>query len=302
MSRESEPYVVVDWGTSHFRAYHINAAGTIQDRCETADGIHTLGGSGFADVLRERISPWREPNTALVVYACGMITSANGWIELPYVPCPAGAAEIAACVHRKTLDDYLSVLLVPGVNDPHAKPFADVMRGEETQVLGAGVDNGQVVLPGTHSKWVTLADRRIEEVRTAVTGELYALLRQHSFFAAGDTPTTLHEESFLRGLATAKLARNALLQQLFSVRTGVLSGELQSTHTGDYLSGLLIGQEIQQCAADAEILTLVGNEALCERYLLAAQRMGIQAVAGPADAVVSGIAALRQFFLRQETR
>lgn len=287
-------YIVVDWGTSQFRAYWVDAHDTVLATHKTSDGIHTISSGRFAEVLHRAIQAWLPGNTTLPVYACGMVTSRNGWKEMPYVPCPVDAQALATAMQVLTTDKGFRVHFVPGVIDQQARPFPDVMRGEETQIIGADIRDGQLLLPGTHSKWVEVESGYITSVRTAVTGELYALLREHSLVAGGTDQGAFDEAAFMRGVSTAQQAPQQWQHHLFGVRSGVLSGALTTEETGDYLSGLLIGHEFSAQLTAGTSLTLIGSSALMQRYQLAASAFGITATTGHSDAVVRGIAAIRK--------
>jgi 2-dehydro-3-deoxygalactonokinase len=150
------------------------------------------------------------------------------------------------------------------------------MRGEETQLLGAEVRDGQVVLPGTHSKWATLSRGEIETFRTAMTGELYAVLLDHSLLGRLAVPSARqHDDAFTQGVARS-LEDPSLVLTLFSVRASVLTGCLSGEAVGAYLSGLLIGAEVAAMIVDPTVpLTLIGGEALCQQYSTALALAGV---------------------------
>ncbi|MDB5856821.1 MAG: 2-keto-3-deoxygalactonate kinase, partial [Ramlibacter sp.] len=202
----------------------------------------------------------------------------QGWHEAPYCPCPAGLDEVAA---RLQWIEPGGIALVPGLSCEE-RGVPDVMRGEETQVFGAldllGLDHARLVLPGTHSKWVQVANRSVVGFRTFMTGELYALLRQHSILArtlpSDDGP--LDEAAFLRGVRHARDA-GSLLAAAFSVRTLGLFERMQSAAQPSYLSGLVIGEELRAQGQLPQQLVLVGSATLTERYTLALAALGVSA-------------------------
>ena len=224
----------------------------------------------------------------LKAIASGMIGSAQGWREAPYCQAPAGAAELAAgLVPVETGSGPL--FIVPGVRRGGRNP--NVMRGEETQILGALslapdlAENSLVVLPGTHSKWVSVQEARIVDFTTYMTGELFALLREHSILGrpakaarseAGHAKTDW--DAFERGVRALRDSDGGLSALLFSTRTLVLMGELEAASSLDYLSGLLIAEEFYAArpGADQE-LTLIGDAGLCTRYQRAAALFGLPA-------------------------
>ena len=192
-----------------------------------------------------------------------------------------------------------SLFIVPGLLCRDADGMPDVMRGEETQIFGAlpeGSDERQVVvLPGTHSKWAMVGANRIERFATFMTGELYAVLREHSILGRLLTNDS-DPDALARGVRTSLRDGAALSHDLFSARTLALTGALAPAGVGDYLSGLLLGAEIAaarkwlvQHRLDAATVTLVGDARLCERYQHALRLAGIDAAFGPGDAAARGL-------------
>jgi len=230
--------------------------------------------------------------------ALGMITSRNGWIEVPYVACPAGPPDLARGAVRRVLPDGAPLFLLPGLTDPSGQPFPDVMRGEETQIVGNGLDRAAtVVLPGTHSKWARVRGSRIEGFQTFVTGEIFALLMKHSFIARAAVALAEPDmAAFRRGLSEATRTP-AMLSVLFSARTGVLAGGLRPEELGDYLSGLVIGQEFRQARESGwfepgETVDIVGNDGLNMRYAVAAGIFGLRVRSTAEEAAIGGALAI----------
>jgi 2-dehydro-3-deoxygalactonokinase len=287
--------IAIDWGTSSFRAYRLDDAGAVRGQRSAAAGLLSCDGR-FAAVLAQQLEGWDDER----VLMAGMVGSRSGWREVPYVACPAGLAEVAAGLVELDADALPGRRLgiVPGVSSRDAAAAPDVMRGEETQVLGLlerlpGAGPHTVCLPGTHSKWVQLHDSRIVGLRTAMTGELYALLRRHSLLAAlmpapgeddADDP-----EAFAQGVA-ASAADGGLAHQLFGVRTRGLFGELGPAAAPSYLSGLLIGHELRALRAEcSSVVHLVGGAALVPRYLRALQALGATTQAHGEDLSAAGL-------------
>jgi 2-dehydro-3-deoxygalactonokinase len=277
----------LDWGTTSFRAYRLDAAGKVLEAKSAPAGILRVPEGGFEAVFEREIGPWLAGGPGLPVIASGMITSRQGWIEVPYRACPAGSAEIAGALLRHETGAGRSVHFVPGLSIVGADGVPDVMRGEETQIIGAvggavGEDAGRrlLVLPGTHSKWALVEDGRLVWFATFMTGELFAVLKEHSILArlmAGDADD---EAAFRRGLGYAQASGGGLLKRLFSARTLGLFGELPASGVASYLSGLLIGTELrealdclEQPPGDQQI-TVVGSSELSGRYLAAIEHAG----------------------------
>jgi len=224
-----------------------------------------------------------------------MVGSRQGWVEVPYLDCPADLTAIAASLAN--VGDT-AMPIVPGLICRGEDGVPDVMRGEETQILGAleeGAVRQVVVLPGTHSKWALAAASGIENFATFMTGELYAVLREHSILgrlaAAGTEPG-----AFERGVGAGFPSHVGLSHVLFSARTLALTGALAPAGVADYLSGLLIGAEIaagrrwlEERAAQALPITIVGDAMLCSRYRHAFALSGVDADVGPGDAAARGL-------------
>ena len=289
--------VAIDWGTSHARAYVVDTDGRVVAERAAPVGVGAIRDGDFGGALARLLGDW----TALAVprVASGMIGSRQGWVEAPYVTCPAGAASVAAAISR-TPGGELAV--IPGIIVRDEAGVPDVIRGEETQVFGAVRDDERdllAVLPGTHSKWVHVARGRIVEFETHMTGELYAVLLAHSLLGrladaahAPDVPGP----AFARGVARG-LAGGGLGHLIFGARTLALTGELAPNEVPDWLSGLLIGREIRSARTwanrrglDAARVRVIGGDALVARYRQALAQADIDAEAGPADAAVRGIA------------
>ena len=181
----TEPAAIcVDWGTTSFRAYLANTDGTIADRVESGPGILAIAEGGHEAALAAAVGGWRDRAGSIPILMSGMIGSRQGWIEAPYARCPAGIAEIAAAMVTVETARLGPVGLVPGVCGFAADGAPDVMRGEETQILGAlaglGRAEASFVLPGTHSKWARVEAGRIVGFATYMTGEAFAALKGHT--------------------------------------------------------------------------------------------------------------------------
>lgn len=284
-SSTSPKNIVIDWGTTSFRASLCSHSGQPLEFIENDRGIGVVPPGTHESELMRLIGKWLGDHGPLTIYAMGMITSRNGWIEVPYVSCPASLAELANGSVRKQLSDGSEIFFLAGINDPARQPYPDVMRGEETQIVGFGLTQDlTVVLPGTHSKWARISEQRINSFQTFVTGELYALLSQHSFIAkSGPANLAPDYASFDLGLRTALQGspeHSALPTLLFSARTGMLAGELEPGQIRDYVSGLLIGHEFGCAVACGWIekgdqIGIVGNDGLNARYARAASIAGL---------------------------
>lgn len=281
------PIIAVDWGTSALRAALVEGDGRVVRRAESVHGIMNVPGGDFARALAALVADWPR----MPVFAAGMIGSRQGWREVSYLPCPAGLDEIASGVAEAAP----GVFIVPGLECVGADGAPDVMRGEETQALGAGIDDGIVVLPGTHSKWVRLERGRIVSFATFMTGEVFALLSQHSILARLMESEVHDEAAFERGLARGRADGSALLHDLFSVRTLGLFGVIPPSGLRSYLSGMVIGNEIAAAMRHGGEAprAIVGAPVLAARYqsALAAGGSG-PAVLDAETATVRGLLAI----------
>jgi 2-dehydro-3-deoxygalactonokinase len=289
--------VALDWGTSSARAYRLGHGGQILGRREAPLGIRNLSGS-YPAALGALLGDWIDAKAPRL--ACGMIGSRQGWVEAPYVDCPAPLSALAGALARA---DGGALSIVPGVACRDADGVPDVMRGEETQVAGALATDAErtlAILPGTHSKWVVAERGTIRAFATFMTGEAYQVLREHSILGrmAEAESGAFDAGAFGRGVrrGAADGASGALLHRLFGARTLALTGDLAPKQVADYLSGLLLGAEIaagREWAARQggvpERALVVGEPALCDRYTAALAEAGFDAERGPNDAAAAGL-------------
>ena len=254
--RWTEGFIAVDWGTTNRRAYRLGAGGAVEDRLEDDKGILAVPSGGFPAAVEEiRAALGDRP-----MLMAGMVGSNRGWEEAPYVPCPAGLPELAAAL--KWVEPE-RVAIVPGVCFSEGDA-ADVMRGEEVQLLGAyaeGLVPGDATIchPGTHNKWVRLEDGRIAAFRTVMTGEMFSLLSKHSILSDMLTGEVAPGAAFDAGVR-AGLSGGPLTGELFSVRARVLLGKARREDAASYTSGLLIGTDVRSgiaaAAADGPIYVM----------------------------------------------
>ena len=292
--------IAVDWGTTRFRAWVVGGDGVVLDRVDTATGILSVAGGDFGGTFDRLVGAWLQKQAQLPVVASGMIGSRQGWREAPYVECPAGAGDLAGKLVTVTSPAGHEVRLVPGVMRTDGDGVPDVMRGEETQIVGCLAEGDAprrlFVLPGTHSKWAVVEAGRITRFATFMTGELFAVLRGHGILGRlmeGDAHDPL---TFRRGVDYGSKADGGLLKRLFSVRTLALFDRLPASGVAAYLSGLLIGREIAEAIAwvgsphvATTRPTIVGSSTLAPRYAEALAQLGIESRTGPEEVVVAGI-------------
>lgn len=240
--------VAVDWGTSSLRVWLLDAAGAVLAESRSAEGADGLSAAGFEACLQRHIERLGAPARGARVVMCGMVGARNGWREAPYVPIPARLDELPRHGLRVAAMGGEALILPGLVRDAADEP--DVMRGEETQLLGfsavAGV-NGLACLPGTHCKWVRVREGVVEDFHSAMTGEVFRLLAQHSVLrhvVEAGARIGADDPEFLRAAAAGLARPEALLHTLFSVRAAALVAGVAPAAAAARLSGLLIGTDI----------------------------------------------------------
>ena len=299
MPPQTPALVSVDWGTSSFRAYLAAADGSLIDEVAADKGALGLAG-GHEAFLASRVGAWKSRFPAAPIFMSGMVGSRQGWVEAPYAACPAGVGEIAAATLTIPSAKLGRILLAPGLSALDARGAPDVMRGEETQILGAlrasGRADGLFVLPGTHSKWARVEAGRILAFETFMTGEVFAALKDHTVLGRlmGKARGRGEPTGFALGVrAAAALERPGdLLHAIFMTRTLGLFDRVAADQLAEYLSGLLIGAEILAGARGAGSALVIGSPALAERYRTAGALLGIDLSPAPPNCATLGQIAL----------
>jgi 2-dehydro-3-deoxygalactonokinase len=291
------PFLAVDWGTSNLRAWRLDGEGQPQERIELALGVGRLEPGEAERCFETQVRPALSARE-LPALMCGMIGSTLGWRVAPYLDCPASPGSMAGAL----LEASPGVRIAPGLRcEGLAGP--DVMRGEETQVLGwlaarpeRAAGRHILCLPGTHAKWVLIEAGAIMRFHTAMTGELYDLLGRHGVlkFAAVPADRAFDAAAFDAGVAAAGDG-GALTARLFALRGLTLAGRLSAETGPDWLSGLLIGAEAAALwplmgGGAGEMVTLIGAGRLCDRYARALAAGGVSCrIADGEKAVLSGL-------------
>ena len=273
--------IAVDWGTSALRAALISN-GQIATVRHSDQGILQVPPGGFANALALLCGDWMAHPQALTLI-CGMAGSAQGWQLAPYMPSPSPLQNLTQ--HLVWVQNQ-KVALVPGIACELAHA-PDVMRGEETQVLGAlqllDRSDATVILPGTHSKWVQVENQCVVRFHTFMTGECFSLLKQHSILGrtlsspqSDPSQADDGDETFFDQGVELAITGASLLHTLFSVRTLALMDRLKPSQGLAYLSGLLIGEELR---TQVPLLTgppvVVANLVLQKRYRRALALRGL---------------------------
>ncbi len=299
-------FVAGDWGTSHLRLFLCDADGVVLDSAAGPGAADSRG--QFEKIFDSLLTKWTAHQQVPPAVLCGMVGSSIGWIQAPYVPCPARPDEIAsACA---TLRDG-RIRIVPGLSCRNRFAAPDFLRGEETQILGAmellpTLRHGRrlLCLPGTHTKWVVLEDGAVSEFLTSVTGELFNLVRDHSVLLRASDPAagSNNTAAFRLGLAQfERFPRAQLLHRLFECRSRSLDGELAPDAAAWFASGLLIASdiagalEVLASSTDVRTVDLIGTPDLMELYAtgLWQQHYQTSRIDGAA-AAIAGLARVRR--------
>jgi 2-dehydro-3-deoxygalactonokinase len=275
----------VDWGTTHVRAYLLGEDDTGEplDRRDSTDGVRAVPAGRFADVLRTLVAPWLARGERRILLS-GVVGSRQGWSETRPVPCPAAIDDLVTALRPIPFPDAC-VQIIPGVSGIDAFGVPDVMRGEETQIMGTTFTTGTICLPGSHSKWARVEHGTIVDFSTYLTGEAFAALSAHTLLAPVINQSVPEPgDAFDAGVRRAA-EPGGLLHHLFGVRTLGIAGKLSEVDAASYLSGLLIGHELRAAPPHDEVL-VVGAPKLTALYIRA---IGDRARPGHSDAAALGL-------------
>ena len=303
-SKPNAVNIVVDWGTSNFRAYLVAENGNCLRRVETAEGLNNVQ-QPFSEVLLKHIDPWLQQHGALVTVLCGMVGSPGGWHLVPHLPAPASLMQLTEHCHRLTDFTHCPAWIVPGVFGIGYAGSHDVMRGEEVQFFGVQQllprskhkPPQLLCFPGTHNKWIDASSGTLNNFSTTMSGELFGLLSQKSILASSiDADAPWNDDAFTQGLDHAKQP-GGLLHHLFGVRALNLNGQHSQEVGLSYLSGLIIGHELQHLDAGAGCsIAIVGASELAQRYQFALAHFGYDAfcIDGEAATILGALAIAEQ--------
>lgn len=289
-------YLVVDWGTTNFRAFLLDQNNKLVDSQSLHKGLLQVTEGQFSDVLETILKNWLPDYKHLPILMAGMVGSAKGWVNVKYVSTPANIANLALHAHRFTLPWGAPALIMPGVSHQYREQKYDVMRGEEVQIFGLSKlkksDNFTAILPGTHSKHVRFEANMIHSFSSFLTGEFYSILTKHSLLGMGLIHSdALNKEVFIQGVMEGQ--EGELTNKVFLGWTGRLFNQLTTENAADYLSGMLIGYELRNLTANQ--LYLVGGQELSSRYLTACQALSIKAeVVDGNQCFLEGMTAIRK--------
>ena len=273
--RWSEGFIAVDWGTTNRRAYVVDGSGKSGAEFEDSKGVLSVETGGFPAAVAEI----RQRLGDKPLMMAGMIGSNRGWKEVPYVPCPAGLDELAKGM--VWVGDREGI--VPGVSYI-GNGRADVMRGEEVQLLGAVatgmIDQDALVChPGTHNKWSLVRRGQLATFQTVMTGELFNLLKTHSILSDLLQGKVEPNDAFLAG-AQHGWTNNDMSADLFAIRARVLLKQAKAEDAASYASGLLIGSDVRIGLSEplAAQVVVMGRPELTRLYAAAVKQAGREVI------------------------
>ena len=300
-----KPFLIaLDWGSTKIRGWLLDPNGIEIDKIDEEFGILKIDNSKYIDIFEKQLGLWIKEHGSIPIIAAGMIGSRQGWIEAPYLNCPAGPEQLAQNltflkIKTKLINKPISMAIVPGIQY-FENGIPDVMRGEETQIAGliwSQEKVGLCVLPGTHSKWVYTNNGRIESFTTFMTGEIFSLIEKHSIVNRLMVGKSFSKDDFILGCNQSLNSSYGFLKQIFSARTMGLFDKVNPKGIHSYLSGILIGNEIKdglenyyKNASNKEnTIILNGEESLCNLYKLALEMAGIKVNLEERQLVLKGL-------------
>lgn len=290
-----KPYIVaVDWGTSSFRARLVDKEGRVISDISTNEGILKSKGQ-FELVLQKSLQSLSHYHIGIPIVMSGMIGSKNGWFEAKYTDLPCSIHTLATNI--SIIPSSLGeILLIPGVCKQGKD--ADVIRGEETEVMGAirllGLENANLIIPGTHSKVVSIQNGIFNDFKTFLTGEMFFALCESTILGAFGRDVDCQSEAFTIGVKQGFDSTHSgeLLHHVFLARSRVLLSDLDEKDSASFLSGVLIGAEIGASAYQQNDIWIMGNGKLPLAYQTALQSLNFNAQIVPDNTVVLGSLAI----------
>lgn len=279
--------LVADWGTTSLRIYVLDEKGGIVTKRTSDKGILVAKTLGFEKTFELEADGLLDDQQILLG---GMIGSRNGWVETEYVDCPATLEGIANRLGTVTWRSQSGISrtakITPGVRFLGENGMSDIMRGEELQILGLMQqitdEHATIVLPGTHSKWVSVTNSTISTFRTYMTGEVFELLANQSILKSETKTEPFDNNVFLDGVKLGS-TKNSLTNLIFQARTQLINGKLQPSSSDSFLSGILIGNEISHEVRNQRLIHLISNAKLSKLYSMALQYFNIESVTHDED-------------------
>lgn len=296
----TQKIILGDWGTTSCRLYLFD-----MDKGESLEAT-SLPGMKFVNLAQDAFlnatASWTKHHGPIKAILCGMVGSNIGWVNTGYAQCPANFSDFQKLLTSIETPDR-DIWVIPGVQTlSNQIGLPDVMRGEETQIIGwaKSTDSaGLACLPGTHTKWATVTSDSIVNFTTSITGELFDIIRKNSVLTGGHDSKPEIGEAFLKGLDVAASTSAPAAQTLMSVRSQQIIGAHNSKNSQSYLLGLLIGSDVAASLpyAQGELITVIGGDAPAQFYAHAIHHLGGKAVIF--DGQVASLAGLKHFASHQ---
>ena len=288
-------WAAVDWGTSNLRLWVVGASGQVITALSSIKGMNALSVGEFEPALLELIAPYLHDDVILPVICCGMVGARQGWQDAGYVVVPCDISTTPKMTHVTSHDPRISVHIVAGIKQQSP---ADVMRGEETQIMGFVRKHpnfdGVICLPGTHTKWVHISAGEVVSFQTFMTGELFALLSTQSVLRHSVDTEAFDQDSFTTALGDVMSRPQVIAAQLFSLRAASLIGDQSAAQGRARLSGLLIGLELAGARPYwlGQNVAIIGADTLAKHYQSALLLQGVDAqLYDVTDMTLAGLAA-----------
>ncbi|MEQ8179392.1 MAG: 2-dehydro-3-deoxygalactonokinase [Amphiplicatus sp.] len=300
-------FIAVDWGSTNFRAQLVGENGVVVDEYSEPAGITRIDRAGMIDVMARLRRRWPEPSFIL---CSGMIGSNVGWLNAPYIECPAKLETLGGELIDTSIGG-VSCRIVPGLACRGADGEPDVMRGEEVEIAGLSslyphLRRGEAVigLPGTHTKWVKLVDGVVQSFFTSMSGEVFDRLSESGLLSSMITGEAAAGDVFDRAADQGAATGRGLGRLLFGVRAKVVREWMPASDAASYARGVLIGAEIADAVSIYPTIKtqsrtiIVGNSALCALYARAMERQGVRTeIANKSHAAAAGYCELMEQIL-----
>ena len=290
-------WIIVDWGTTNFRAFVMNTNNQCIDTIEKKTGLLHVENRNFERVLRNNLRSWFDTYPNLPVFMAGMIGSQHGWYEVDYIHTPLKINTIGDACLNLTTSWGSNICIVPGISHHSNQDKFDVMRGEEVQILGLKKITSQqeffAILPGTHSKHVSISNGKLTSFSTYMTGEFFALLSEHSILGKNLSQQINSTSAFTKGVIDS--CDSNLMHSVFMARTHRLFEQLKESEIHDYISGVLIGNEIRDINKTCHVIS---SEKLGKRYSLACDTLNKPStIVNGNDCFIAGMIAIKEHIL-----
>ena len=270
-------WIAIDWGTTHLRAWAMSNTGEIIDMATSDEGMANLSSNAFEPALLSIISGWLPDGKTTTVVSCGMVGSRQGWIEAPYQETPCEPIDNSGLTRVDTIDPRIEFYVIPGIKQ---KSPADVMRGEETQIVGLLAHkpdfDGVACLPGTHSKWVRISAGEVVHFSTYMTGEMFSLLSKKSVLKHSIAVDGWDASAFEEAISDAISKPSTVATKLFGLRAQALISDLSPETARAQLSGYLIGLELGGARQYwlGQNVVIIGEETISDAYHKAISAQG----------------------------